>query len=432
MFESLKKKLSGWLGKKPVEQEKTAKAVKKPKKIPKKQVKKKIEEIKQIEKQVIGKIESPSPTSQEKELTPPTKFNVGLQKFEPDTEQLKDEATKLAKKDKVKIEPDNTEREVSSQMREAPQSKDEEAHSDSESDSEPEEAGFFSRLIKKFNTKTLTQEQFDEVFMELEMILLENNVALEVVDKIRQTLQEDLVGIELKKDKKIDEEVINSLKQSILDVLHEPEDLIKAIKQKNPNEPYVIVFFGINGSGKTTSLAKLANYLEKNKLSCVLAAADTFRAASIEQLKIHADKLKIPVIASQYGADPASVAFDAISHAKKHNKQVVLIDTAGRMYTKADLMREMEKIIRVSKPDLKLFVGESITGNDATEQARTFHETIDIDGIILTKADVDDKAGTILSVSHITQKPIYFLGVGQGMDDLQEFKKADVLKHLGL
>ena len=193
-----------------------------------------------------------------------------------------------------------------------------------------------------------------------------------------------------------------------------------------------MLFFGINGTGKTTSIAKLANMLKNQKISCVLAAADTFRAASIEQLKTHAEKIQVPIIAHDYGSDPASVTFDAIAYAKKNHIQVVLIDTAGRMYTKANLLREMEKIIKVSKPDLKIFVGESITGNDAIEQAKTFNETAGIDGIILSKADIDEKAGTILSVSYVTNKPIYFLGTGQSYNDLMPFTKKEIIKNLGL
>jgi fused signal recognition particle receptor len=163
-----------------------------------------------------------------------------------------------------------------------------------------------------------------------------------------------------------------------------------------------------------------------------MAASDTFRAASIEQLEEHGKNLGIKVIKSQYKADPASVAFDAISHAKSHKIKVVLIDTAGRMYTKSDLMREMEKISRVSKPDLKIFIAESITGNSATEQAKQFNETIGIDGIILSKADIDEKSGTILSVSYITEKPILFLGTGQEYSDLQKFDKEKIISQLGL
>ncbi len=292
-----------------------------------------------------------------------------------------------------------------------------------------EEKGFFSKLASKLSTSTLSQEQFDDLFQELEIILLENNVALDVVEKIHDELSKDLVGIEIKKSN-IESTIVKSLKETILNLLFEPPDLIKSINKKLG--VYTIIFVGINGSGKTTSIAKLANYLKQNKISCVLAAADTFRAASIEQLEKHAEKLNVPIIRHQYGADPAAVAFDAKKYAEAHKIKVLLIDTAGRMYTKSNLIKEMEKIVKVSKPDLKIFVGESITGNDATEQAKAFNESIDIDGIILSKADVDEKAGTILSVSYVTKKPIYFLGTGQKYSDLTPFTKKEILKHLGL
>ena len=290
--------------------------------------------------------------------------------------------------------------------------------------------GFFAKLASKLSTSTLTQGQFDELFQELEMALLENNVALQVVDKIHDELSRDLVGIEVKKSK-VQETIINSLKETILSILIEPPNLIESIKKKLKG-PYVIIFVGINGSGKTTSIAKLASYLKQNNISCVLAAADTFRAASIEQLEKHAESLEIPIIKHQYGSDPAAVTFDAKKYAETHKINVVLIDTAGRMYTKTNLIKEMEKIVRVSQPDLKIFVAESITGNDATEQAKTFNESINIDGIILSKADIDEKAGTILSVSYITKKPIYFLGTGQKYSDLTPFTKQTILKNLGL
>ncbi len=289
---------------------------------------------------------------------------------------------------------------------------------------------FFSRLINKISTSTLTKEDFDELFSEFELALSENNVALKVVDKIKESLEKDLVGIEIKRGE-AEKVILQSLKESILSVLINPPNLIDAIKEKSKT-PFIILFFGINGSGKTTSLAKVANLLKKNKISCVMAAADTFRAASIEQLQKHGMSLGIEVISSQYGSDPAAVAFDAIQHAKKHNIKAVLIDTAGRMYTKANLLKEMEKIVRVSQPDLKIFVGESITGNDAVEQAKTFNEAVGIDGIILSKADVDEKAGAVLSVSQVTEKPIYFLGTGQEYDDLKPFSKDEILRHLGL
>ncbi len=292
-----------------------------------------------------------------------------------------------------------------------------------------EEQTFFTKLKKKLTTSILKQEQFDELFIELELSLLENNVALEAVDKIKEYLKKDLVGISIKRSE-INSTILSSLKESILSLLIEPPSLIEQINSSL--EPYIILFFGINGSGKTTSIAKLSNYLKENNISSCLAAADTFRAASIEQLEKHAQALKIPLIKKTYGSDPAAVAFDAIQYAKKHKIKTVLIDTAGRMYTNSNLLKEMQKIVKVSKPNLKIFVGESITGNDAIEQAKTFNEEIGIDGIILSKADIDEKAGTILSVSYVTQKPIYFLGTGQKYKDLQPFTKETVLKNLGL
>lgn len=308
----------------------------------------------------------------------------------------------------------------------------EELIEDVEAEEEQEEKSsfsFFSKIKTYLATSKLKQEQFDEAFEELELTLLENNVALEAVDAIKKSLSEQIVGKDISKNK-IDDVLIESLKTAILSVIKEPPNLLDAIKAKS--EPYTILFFGINGTGKTTSIAKIASHLKAKGISVVLAAADTFRAAAIEQLKTHATKIDVPIVAGNYGADPASVAFDAIQYAKKHHIKCVLIDTAGRMYTKENLLREMDKMVRVAKPDLKLFVGESITGNDATEQTRTFNDTIGIDGIILTKADIDEKAGTILSVSQVTGKPIYFLGTGQEYKDIEPFTKKTVLKNLGL
>ena len=189
---------------------------------------------------------------------------------------------------------------------------------------------------------------------------------------------------------------------------------------------------GINGSGKTTTIAKLANYLQKNKLSVSLAAADTFRAAAVEQIQQHADNLKVHLIKKDYGSDPASVGFEAITHAKKNKIDVVLIDTAGRMQNKDTLMKEIEKIVKVARPDMKIFLGESITGNDMTEQAKAFNETIDITGIILSKSDVDEEGGTAISVSQATGKPILFLGTGQKYEDLEIFDKKKIIEKLNL
>ncbi len=273
---------------------------------------------------------------------------------------------------------------------------------------------------KNLFTKSLSEEKFNDLFEELEMILLQNNVAYEVIEEIKKSLKENLVG----KEKNID--IQFELKKSIEDILIESKNIIEQIKEKK-EKPFVILFAGINGSGKTTTIAKVANLIKKHKLSVCLAAADTFRAASIEQLEIHANNLKVPIIKKDYGTDPASVGFDAIKYAQKNRIDVVLIDTAGRMNNKDSLMKEIEKISRINKPDLKIFLGESITGNDVIQQAKDFNESIGIDGIILSKADVDEKGGAAISVSKITKKPIYFLGTGQNYEDLEKFDKKKLI-----
>jgi len=274
-----------------------------------------------------------------------------------------------------------------------------------------------------FFQKALTESKFEELFDELELILLQNNVAYEAIENIKKSLKEKLVG----ESSKIDIE--QALKESIEELLINPPNLIDQIKEKD-DKPFVILFAGINGAGKTTTIAKVANLIKKNNLTVCLASADTFRAAAIEQLQAHADKLKVPLIKKEYGADPASVGFDTIKYAKKNKIDVVLIDTAGRMNNRETLMKEIEKISRVNSPDLKIFLGESITGNDATEQAKDFNNTIGIDGIILSKADVDEKGGTAISVAQVTKKPIYFLGTGQTYDDLEPFNKKNLIEKL--
>ena len=194
----------------------------------------------------------------------------------------------------------------------------------------------------------------------------------------------------------------------------------------------MIIFFGINGAGKTTTIAKVANLILKNKLKCLLVAADTFRAAAIQQLEEHGKKLGVKVVRQDYGSDPAAVAFDGVKSAKAKGIDVVLIDTAGRQHSNENLMEEMKKIVRVIKPDMKLFIGESITGNDCIEQVKKFNEIVKIDGIILSKADIDEKGGTALSVSYVSGKPILYFGVGQKYEDLKAFDKDYVLKNLGL
>lgn len=351
------------------------------------------------------------PKEPEKEsLKKKTKKEKKVEKKKPEKKK-KAKKEKKVKKEKVEISEEVVEEEIEEIKPEAPEESSLEGK-------KKKSRGFFH--------KELTEEKFEELFEELAMNLLQNNVAYSVVEKIKIELKEKLVG---EKAKSLDLE--SSLLETIENLLINPPNFTKEIKNSlKEKTPYVILFSGINGSGKTTTIARIAHLLKKEKLSVCLAAADTFRSAAIEQLEQHAKKLDVPIVKKDYNTDPASVGFEAIVYAKKHKMDVVLIDTAGRMNSSDSLMKEIEKIARVTKPDLKIFVGESITGNDATNQADTFNQSIGLDGLILTKADIDEKAGTILSVSSITGKPIYFLGVGQGYDDLEVFEKDKIIKRI--
>ena len=293
-----------------------------------------------------------------------------------------------------------------------------------------ESTGFFGRLKSAVTKRTLSPEKFDEIFWELELAMLENNVAVEVIEKIKSDLREELTTGKVSR-LDLEGQVSARLKQSIEELFSVPTfDLIARIK-KAP-KPFKLCIIGINGSGKTTTLAKIIKKLQDNDLSVVVAASDTFRAAAIQQLGEHCERLDVKMISQGYGADPAAVAFDAIKHAESKEIDVVLIDTAGRLHSNTNLMAELEKVIRVAKPDLKIFVGEAITGNDCVEQAKTFDELVGIDAIILSKADVDEKGGAAISVSYVTGKPILYLGTGQTYEDLEEFDKEKLVGALGL
>jgi fused signal recognition particle receptor len=293
------------------------------------------------------------------------------------------------------------------------------------------EKTFFSKIGDRLTKRKLSAGKFEEMFFNLELVLLENNVAIEVIEKIKEDLSKAIVDVALPRNK-INEVIVHTLRDSIEGLFHETDiDIIKIVKEKK-DKPVKILFVGVNGSGKTTSIAKIAHYLKSSGISTVISASDTFRAASIEQLQMHADRIGVKLIKHDYGSDAAAVAFDAINYAKSKNIDVVLIDTAGRLHSNSNLMDELKKVNRVSNPDLKIFVGESITGNDCVEQSTKFDDAVSIDGIILSKADVDEKGGTAISVSYVTKKPIYFLGVGQEYGDLEPFNKDKLMKSLGL
>ncbi len=279
-------------------------------------------------------------------------------------------------------------------------------------------------LVSKVTTTELKAENINPILSEFKMGLAENDVAFPVADKICDELEKRLTGVQVKRLEDRTKIVEDNLRQVLLEVMQTkaPIDLLNMIYEKRKKtEPFSIMFVGINGTGKTTTIAKVAQFLRDKKYSVVLAGADTYRAGSIEQLEEHARRLGLRVIKHTYGADPAAVAFDSISHAKAHGVNVVLIDTAGRMQTNQNLMNELVKVKRVVKPDLTVFTVDSLIGNDAIMQAEEFNGAVGIDATILTKVDADVKGGSSLSVTYVTQKPILFIGVGQTYKDLELF-----------
>jgi fused signal recognition particle receptor len=283
----------------------------------------------------------------------------------------------------------------------------------------------FAGFVTKVTTIELKPENLAPVLEEFQLILVENDVAYEVADRVCRELEQRLTGVKVKRldDKK--QVVLQSLRQVLLEVLSAADgkvDLLdKALEKRRRNEPLVLMFVGINGTGKTTTIAKVAEYLRRSGFTVVLACSDTYRAGSIEQLETHAKRLGIRVVKHRYGADPAAVAYDAVSHARAQGINVVLIDTAGRMQTNQNLMNELAKVKRIVNPDLTILTVDSLAGNDTVVQAEEFHRSVGIDAAILTKVDADVKGGSALSVAYITQKPILFIGTGQAYSDLEPF-----------
>jgi fused signal recognition particle receptor len=411
MFKFLKEKLGSWMEKS----------------------KKKIEEKAEKQEEEVKDLEKTKEKTHKKEKQIKKEIKEDKKEIKKEEKELKKAEKTEDKKEIQKAEQDlEKAKEKLEQAKQELQEAEEEKESEEIKETQEKKPGFFQK-IKGITSYKLKETEFNEIFEDLELLLLENNVALEVVETLKENLKKELLDKEIKKSE-IEAKIKEALKSSLEEIIIQPEDLIEKIKKyrlENQEEPFKIIFFGINGAGKTTTIAKFTDLLKKNNLKVILAAADTFRAASIEQLNIHAEKLDVEMIKHDYGSDPSAVAFDAIKHAKNTKADVVLIDTAGRMHTKENLLREMEKIVRVSQPDRKIFVAEAIAGNDATEQAKAFNEMIEIDGSILSKADVDEKGGTIISIAHTTKKPIFYLGTGQNYDQIELFNKKKFIKQLG-
>ncbi len=264
----------------------------------------------------------------------------------------------------------------------------------------------------------------DALLEELELVLLEADMGRLSVDEVMSALRTELVGSRLRKGADLSKVIEAALKRTLHLLLsagywdfYETVDKLIA----DGDQPVVIMMVGVNGTGKTTTTAKIAYHLKQRGLDVVLAAADTFRAGAIDQLDIHAQRIGVRCIASQRGGDAAAIARDAIEHAKAKHQHVVIIDTAGRMQNKSNLMEELRKVHRVTKPHLVLFVGDALAGNNAVEQAVEFQRMLQFDGAALCKLDTDAKGGAALSIAHATGRPIVLAGVGQEYDDLRQF-----------
>lgn len=291
---------------------------------------------------------------------------------------------------------------------------------------EKEDKGVFDFL----KYRTLSDSEVREIIEELREQLLESDLSFDVTEKILEDLKSRVVGKKVRRGEDAARVVIESLKSSFQEIL-EKEKAVDPLEEVSiSGKPYVIVFFGTNGVGKTTTIAKFAYAFKSRGLKVIVAAADTFRAAAQEQLAYHCSKLEVPLVKGKYGGDPAAVAFDALSAAKSRNYDVVLIDTAGRIHTDRDLVEELRRIVRIVKPHRKLLVIDSLSGSDAVNQAKYFAEAVDFDGIVLTKVDADVKGGLAISLVYEVRKPILYLGVGQSYEDMIKFEPSWILNRI--
>jgi len=284
------------------------------------------------------------------------------------------------------------------------------------------------KILIKDRELVVSEKDVADALDELEMTLLESDVALPATDAIIIHVRKELVGKRRKIGESVDHLVVSALKMALLDVLGTGFDLAGYIR--NHPKPIKILFTGVNGTGKTTTVAKIGSFLKKQGFTVVIGAGDTYRAGAIEQISVHAERIGIKVIQHQEGADPSAVLFDTVQYANSHKIDVVLADTAGRFHNKANLMSQLEKIKRVMKPDLVVYVDEAVAGNDAVTRAFEFDKTVGADAVVLTKADMDSRGGAAISIAHTIGKPLMFLGVGQAYDDIMPFEPAKVVDEL--
>jgi fused signal recognition particle receptor len=288
-------------------------------------------------------------------------------------------------------------------------------------------------FVQKISQKELSEKDVNRILEEFVLILVQNDVAYDVAKKICDDIRLKLETVQVKRFSGSTEPARELLQSVLIELLRGSGDTSffdVLEKCKDDHRSAVILFVGVNGTGKTSSIAKIGHLLLSKGYSVVIAAADTYRTGSIEQIEEHARRIGIKTIRHDYGGDSAAVAFDAVNYAKAHGINVVLIDTAGRMQTNKNLLEEMKKISRVAQPDLTILVVDALTGNDAIEQGRIFSESVKLDGVILTKLDADTKGGSAISMATIIGKPILFAAVGQNYEDLVPFSPEEMVAKL--
>lgn len=288
-------------------------------------------------------------------------------------------------------------------------------------------------IVDKISKTELTGKDLEQLLQELKTTLAENDVAYLVAERICDGIRQRAASVQVSRLGDRRQPVRSIVREVLLDALKgsgEGSFFEKINTKKQAHEPAIIVFVGINGTGKTTTVAKIAYLLKNRGYSVVIACGDTYRTGSIEQLEEHARRLDVKTIKHTYGADAAAVAFDSINHARANGINTVLIDTAGRMQTKRNLLDEMKKIVRIASPDFVMLVVDALTGNDAVEQGRSFSESVRIDGITLTKLDADARGGSAISLAAETGKPVIFAGTGQAYEDLISFDPTTIVNRI--
>jgi len=275
----------------------------------------------------------------------------------------------------------------------------------------------------------IEEADLEDPLWDLEMALLDADVEMSVAEAILDRVEENLVGETKKFTQSTGGVVEEALRDALVDVISVGQfDFDRRVAKAD--KPVVIVFTGVNGVGKTTTIAKLSRYFEERGLSSVLANGDTYRAGANEQIGQHAEALDKRLISHEQGGDPTAVIYDAVEYAEANDVDVVLGDTAGRLHTDEGLMDQLAKIHRVVDPDMTLFVDEAVAGQDAVQRAREFDDAAEIDGAVLTKADADPQGGAAISIAHVTGKPILFLGTGQEYGDLVRFDPDEMVDRL--